>query len=108
MTMAVLPRRGAGPATPPEGYPKSARLDAVAHRAEARIGLRPCRSWRRAKEVQRGARAKAQPLHQVDIGTGVDLLGGRHQLMGLLAAQPNQLRFGDADLLEARHGAKDR
>src|SRR5262249_18546491 len=68
------------------------QIDAVAHLAEARIGLDPSARARDPDHVQIGAASEAQPLHPSDVVAGAQGFADGHHLMAWMAADPERLR----------------
>src|SRR4029077_14444130 len=78
----------------------SARLDAVAYGAEAGIGLFPRVRARDPDHLQICAAAKAQPLNDRQRGGARRILRIGENLVTLLAADPQGLGRGDANIPE--------
>jgi hypothetical protein len=78
----------------------SARLDAVAYGAEAGIGVFPRVRARDPDHLQICAAAKAQPLHDRQRGGARRIPGISEDLVTLLAADPQGLGRGDANIPE--------
>src|SRR5262249_34298448 len=87
--------------------PESARLDAVAHRAEARIGVLPGIAARDPDHLQIGASAEAHPLCHGERGAAGGVPPGGEDLVTRLAAHPQWLGVFDADVLEVRNRGEE-
>src|SRR4051795_12432745 len=85
---------------------RSARLDPVAHGAEAGIGVMPGVRARNSNELQIAAAAEAQPLHDSQTCGARRIPRLRENLVPWLADNAQRLRSGDADLPDIRDRCK--
>src|SRR5262249_36052233 len=79
---------------------ESARVDAVAYGAKARIGIFPGFVARNADHLHVGAASEAQPLHHGDHRAAGQVAAFGKNLMARLAADSQWLGALDTDLLE--------
>src|SRR5689334_5439638 len=85
----------------------AARMNAVAHRAEAREGLGPVVARRRADDAHRGLGAKPQPLHDGDRRIVLAAGGVDPRLVAGLAIDADRLRHRNPAVAYAGYGGRN-